>query len=432
MLDLIGWDSDAPAVTDHVVSLTYRELDRLAGRIAAYLVGQGVTPGERVLLCAPLSAFAVAGMLGVLRAGAQYVPVDTAFPPQRRRLIAEHSQARVTLTPDCPLPDRGLAGLPGPYAYTCFTSGSTGVPKPVTIPMEALRYSTLARHEYYKQPVSTFLLCSSISFDSSVAGIYWTLTGNGHLVIPSSRPASPPSILAAARRYAPSHTLMVPSLYRLLLRDPAALKPLRVVVVAGEPCPPGLVAEHFAALPETALYNEYGPTEATVWATVHRCRREDTVTVPIGRPIPGTDFGIRDGELWLTGPGVAAPTTVEDGLPWYRTGDRVTLDAEGLLHYQGRGDNQLKLGGVRLELAEIERALQTHPNVESAAVAPSPRLTAFVVARCEWDAALETSLRSHLLLHLPAGAVPRVFVPMAQLPTLPNGKLDRRSLRAPD
>ncbi|SBT42920.1 amino acid adenylation domain-containing protein [Micromonospora narathiwatensis] len=450
--------SAAPAVVDPAGSLTYGELDGMTRRIAADLRGQGLSLGDPVIVHARLSGWAVVALLAVLRAGGRYVPVDAAFPIERQRRTYQLSGAKLVLAepgvPPIPGPWRtvevgpatGAAPPPdrparGPDAYTYFTSGTTGQAKPVTVPAAALAYSTAARLAYYPDPVEGFLLCSSIAFDSSVAGIFWTLAGGGRLIIPSDRPANLLAVRRAAVRHRPSHLLMVPSLYGVLLRsaDPAHLAGLTAVVVAGEVCPPALVARHFAVLPDTALYNEYGPTECTVWSTVHRCAPADgqAPTVPIGAPIPGTTVTLRTpqggtavppgaiGEIWIDGPGVAS------GSGPYRSGDLASVGPDGLLRFHGRADEQLKLGGVRIELAEIEQALTGHPDITAGAVGRSvadparAQLVAFVVA----DQPVDTrALRAHLLARLPAVAVPARYVVLDRLPTQPNGKLDRGAL----
>ncbi|MCW3816382.1 amino acid adenylation domain-containing protein [Micromonospora sp. DR5-3] len=448
--------SAAPAVVDPAGTLTYRELDGLTRRIAADLRGQGLSEGEPVLVHARLSGWAVAALLAVLRAGGRYVPVDAAFPPERQRRTFRLSGAKLVLAepgvPSPPGPWRtvpvgpaidaaGPLGDPvrGPAAYTYFTSGTTGEAKPVTVPAVALAYSTAARLAYYPDPVDGFLLCSSIAFDSSVAGIFWTLASGGRLIIPSDRPANLVAVQRAAARHRPSHLLMVPSLYALLLRsaDPARLASLTTVVVAGEACPPALVARHFAVLPDTALHNEYGPTECTVWSTVHRCTPADgaAATVPIGVPIPGATVTLRTpggggpvrpgtiGEIWIDGPGVAS------GAGPHRSGDLASVGPDGLLRFHGRFDDQLKLGGVRIELAEIEQAISGHPGITAAAVGRSgddpARLVAFLVAEQPVDT---RALRAYVLDRLPAVAVPARWVVLDRLPTQPSGKLDRGTL----
>ncbi|MEV4571448.1 amino acid adenylation domain-containing protein [Nonomuraea sp. NPDC049419] len=451
MLELIETHltSPATAIADREGELSYRELDRRSAGLARALLEAGLRPDEPVVIHAHLSRWAVIGMLAVLRAGGRYVAIDAAFPVGRQQDVAQACGARIALIepdmivplngPSCRIDMTTLAGAPVPagparLAYTCYTSGSAGPPKPVTISRAALAWSTSARLTYYPSPVTGFLLCSSISFDSSVAGIYWTLASGGTLVIPSQRPSD----LAAAARFAaehrPSHLLMVPSLYGLALRNGLAdaFGSLGTVIVAGETCPPALVGAHYAALPGAVLYNEYGPTECTVWSTVHRCVPEDAHSsrVPIGHPIPGARVSIAEpnpdgvGELVISGPGLAEG--VGDA---YRTGDLVSLRGDGALLFHGRADHQLKLSGARVERAEIEHAMAGFPGVREAAVGVTrgvARLKGFLVT--DQERIDRRALRAHLLDRLPVVAVPAVFQRVDALPRLPNGKVDYTAL----
>ncbi|WP_146605729.1 amino acid adenylation domain-containing protein [Micromonospora craterilacus] len=486
ILDLLEpwFDADGPAVSDREATLTYRELADRSAALARELRAHGVRPGDCVVVHALMSRWAVVGMLGALRAGARYVAVDAAFPVARQQLMAAASGARVAVTePGLPLALDGLSVVEmeqlthrpadsltepaaagaapasgrGEAAYTCFTSGSTGVPKGVTVSASALAYSTAARLAYYREPVRVFLLCSSISFDSSVAGIYWTLAGGGHLVIPASRPADLVAVGRAARRWRPSHLLMVPSLYRVALRGGLAadLGSLSTSIVAGEACPPALVGEHLAALPRTRLYNEYGPTECTVWCTVHACGPADVtgISVSLGTPIPGARLYVRDsagaparpgevGELYVGGPGVARPATPDpdpDSSPFrpvddewlYRTGDLVAVGNDGLLTFHGRLDDQLKLGAVRVERGEIEHVLTAAAGVAAAAVGvvtkgARHRVVGFVVPTGTVPDV--PRIRAFMLTRLPAAALPVRFEAVSSLPVLPNGKVDHGEL----
>lgn len=462
---------DRPAVVDGTGSLTYGELDIATATIARSLAARGVRPEDAVIVQSPLSRWAIALILGVLRAGARYVPIDTAFPPTRQRLLARLSGAALTVTPPGLVPEPGRPGTTladlirdapsggaphgaGMLAYTQFTSGSTGTPKPVTVPTAALAYSTQARLCHYDEPVDAFLLCSSISFDSSVAGIFWTLGAGGALIIPAERPTNVVAIAEAARAQRASHALMIPSLYELLLTPELrpCLRDMHTLIVAGEICPPRLVRQHFAALPAARLVNEYGPTECTVWSTVHDCRPGDAdqLSVPIGRPIPGARVYLRAetgaavapgeaGELWIGGPGVVGPTerreetmAVVGGEPAYRTGDLVSVGEGGALIFHGRQDGQVKIGGLRLELGELENVLADDDSVAQAAVGvagrltPHPYLVAFIVPSAS---TLDIArLRAHVLSTMPALACPARFVARADLPLQPNGKVDQRAL----
>lgn len=456
MLELIEphLTGDAVAIADREGELSYRELGRRSAALARVLLNAGLRPDEPVVIHAHLSRWAVLGMLAVLRAGGRYVAIDAAFPIRRQQDVAQASGARLALIePDMIVsligPERRFdmsrtdpVDEPPPatgarLAYTCFTSGTTGTPKPVTVSRAALAWSTSARLAYYPTPVTGFLLCSSISFDSSVAGIYWTLASGGTLVIPGQRPSDLAALARFAAEHRPSHLLMVPSLYGLALRNglAEAFASLDTVIVAGETCPPALVGAHYAMLPDALLYNEYGPTECTVWSTVHRCVPQDAraARVPIGRPIPGARVEVAEpgedgvGELVISGPGLAEG--IGDA---YRTGDLVSLRSDGELLFHGRADHQLKLSGARVERAEIEHAMATFPGVLDAAVgvtraaAGAPRLKGYLVT--EQDRIDRRALRAHLLDRLPIVAVPATFQRLDALPRLPNGKIDYTAL----
>ncbi|MFI1528265.1 MULTISPECIES: AMP-binding protein [Streptomyces] len=483
VLDLITPHLDhagpGPAVTDPDGVLSYAELRRLTLGVAASLRALGVSPGEPVVVRTRLSRWAVPAMLGVLYAGAHYVPVDTAFPSGRQTAVINASGARFAVTEpgDTGGPSAWGAGRPptvvevgahrgpavggfpdrpGPEApaYCLYTSGSSGRPKGVLVSHAALGYSTAARIAHYREAPGVYLLCSSISFDSSVAGIYWTLATGGHLVIPSADPLDTGAVAAAAHARRASHLLTLPSLYDALLdsADAGALDSLRTVIVAGETCPPHLVRRHFAGLPDTALSNEYGPTECTVWALAHRCAPADGQrdSVPIGRPVPGTEIGLvpggpgggGTGELWVRGPGVALGYAAETdaGTPFagdgarrtYRTGDLVRFDEQGDAHFAGRADGQLKLAGMRIELSEIEHLVREHTGASAAALGVAagavgpPRLMAFLVRPAVGLRSVD--LHAALRRRLPRAAVPRSVHTLERLPTLPNGKLDRAAL----
>lgn len=292
-----------------------------------------------------------------------------------------------------------------------------------------------------------------------MAGLFWTLSQGGTLVLPPSGTEGDPAALAELiARHQVTHLLALPSLYQALLERarPAALASLRAVIVAGEACPAGLAARHHAVLPQAALVNEYGPTEATVWSTAYRVPPQVAgTTVPIGRPIANTEAYVLDrhlqpvpvgvaGELYLGGEGLARgywqrpgltaarfvphPFATRPGARLYRTGDVVRWRADGTLEWLGRSDHQLKWRGYRIEPEEIEAVLQQHPAVRRAAVAlerSRDRLVAWVVPA---GAVEEAALRAFLQQRLPAYLVPAAFVFVDALPLTAHGKVDRHAL----
>ncbi len=321
-------------------------------------------------------------------------------------------------------------------------------------------YSTLARRALYPPP-RAFLLLSAVASDSTVAGIFGTLTRGGALHLPAPGTEADVleiSLLVKAR--AIDATVTLPSLYDLLLdaAEPDSLGSLRTVTVAGERCPNALPGKSRAKLPAVELYNEYGPTEATVWSTVWRASEEDGTdvgTVPIGRVIPGTGIDIVDesgcpvpegeeGELCISGPGVArgyygrpdltARAFEPDpagppGARRYRTGDLARLRADGLLEFLGRVDRQVKIRGHRIEPDEVEAALAGHPGIRQVAVVTDEeggrvRLAAFFTG----EPIAPARLRDHLRRTLPAHMVPGHVCRVDALPVTPNGKVDRNAL----
>ena len=470
------------AVAAHDGTLTYGALAARAAQLSHALRGRGAAPGARIGLYAPRGVDLLVGMLAILQSGAAYVPLDPAYPAPRLRQIHDLARPLLILAPtnchaelaalvatpcvaldadwpawpETPPPVAGTAADP---AYVIFTSGSSGTPKGVVVSQRNLVHSTSARFAFYADQPDSFLLLSSYAFDSSVAGIFWTLCRGGTLVLPAPDEEKDVDRLAALlRTWQVSHTLLLPSLYEILLASaPAAnLASLRLVIVAGEACSAALVDRHQDVLPGCALYNEYGPTEATVWSTAARLQPGPD-PLPIGRPIPNMQNYVVDsrlrplpvgvpGELLLAGDGVAdgyldrpdltAERFVDNPFGSgraYRSGDLVRWRDDGQLLFLGRLDRQVKIRGNRVELEEVEAALRGVSAIQDAAVVArgGAQLVAYVVYRP--GAALPAAqLRRALADRLPDPMVPDLFLPLPGLPRMPNGKVDRGALPAPD
>jgi amino acid adenylation domain-containing protein len=473
---------DVMAVRAGNASLTYGDLVRQAAAIGRSLRRRGVGAEHRVALFTDRSCETVTGLLGILVAGGAYVPLDPLYPAEQISFVladcgAQFAVASRACAVEVPagverlwLEDLLTEGaddtseLPEisgeSLAYVIYTSGSTGRPKGVLITHANLAHSTRARLLYYKKAPERFLLLSSFAFDSSVAGLFWTLCAGGTLVLPIAGEERDPQALAgllAAEKI--THTLCLPSLFALLLRRfDADLSALKVVIVAGESCPPALPAQHQTRLPEAELFNEYGPTEASVWSTVARLDPAKP-TISIGTAIPGAEVHLLDesgnpvadgatGEIYISGPGVARGylnreeltaerfvTRTIDGreLRLYRSGDLARRLPDGELEFLGRADRQVKLRGYRIELAAIEAVLQQHPQVEAAAVTvhgagtDQARLVAFVTpASCSVAA-----LRAFASDMLPPHMVPASLLTLPAMPLMPNGKIDYAALPAP-
>jgi amino acid adenylation domain-containing protein len=491
---------EAVAVEYEGLQLTYRELNRQANRLAHYLRLLGVKPEARVAICVERGLEMIVGLMAILKAGGAYVPLDPTYPQERLQYMLKDSEPVALLTQAQvrermgPLP----AGLPtldltdaawnsqqesnpeaacpnsiaGHLAYVLYTSGSTGKPKGVMVSHQNLVSSTFARKLAYSE-LGRFLLLSSISFDSSVAGIFGSLLHGGTLIIATSDLVHDPSRLNLdVQRLRVESLLCVPSLYRYLLEYPGGgeqKQHLSRVIVAGEVCPPDLVAKSALQQPQVELFNEYGPTEGTVWATMHCCSHlVSRQSVPIGRPIANTRVYILDargepvpfgvaGELYIGGASVTrgylrrSDLTAERFVPdpymgragarMYKTGDIGRWLADGNLEFVGRNDHQVKIRGFRIELEEITARLQEHPAVEEAAViaqedAPGEkRLVAYyrpaALHAFPDSESLLSDVRSFLRERLPEYMVPAAYVRLESLPLTPNGKLDRKALPAP-
>ncbi len=493
---------DALALILEDEQLSYQELNDRANAIAHHLRSLGVSPEVPVAICTERSLDMVIGILGILKAGGAYVPLDPAYPKEHLAWILEDAQVPVLLTQT-----HLVAGLPAHkaqivcldshgntltqestenpinqttlenLAYIIYTSGSTGQPKGVLVTHKNLLHSTSARIAYYQEPVTSFLLVPSFAFDSSVACIFWTLCQGGTLVL--LKDGSQKDIWQLAKAIAQnqiSHWLSVPSLYSALLAhiDPARLVSLRTVIVAGETCSSELVERHHQLLPSTSLFNEYGPTEGTVWSSVYNCQNHDLTTpVPIGRPIANTQLYLLNsygqpvpigvpGELHISGFGLAKgylnrpeltaqkfipnlfsnePSVSEAGrssaLRLYKTGDLARYLPDGNIEFLGRIDYQVKLRGYRIELTEIEVVLLQHPLIRDAVVilrekdSGNKHLVAYVVSE-QTPAPAKGELQSFLKQKLPEYMIPTTFVMLDTLPLTPNGKVDRRNLPAPE
>ncbi len=504
--------NDVKAVACGDGYLTYDELRRRAALRTSQFRDAEIGAGSVVAVCLGRETELVVSVLAVLRAGAAYVILDPTYPAARLQQIMKHSGASFlvanqetielfqgvdvpTLVTDVsrydeigPVGSKPRATIDVSIdqpAYIMYTSGSTGSPKGVIVSHRNLTYSTLARRFEYELEPAVFLLLSSLAFDSSVAGLYWTLVSGGTLVVPGARiEQDMDRLIECIEKHAVTHTLCLPSLYRLLLEHAERtassdkLRSLRVVICAGEVIPGGEMPDtHRRLLPHARLYNEYGPTEATVWSTVYEATHyESPDPVPIGKPICNSCVYILDshrnlaprgapGEIYIGGAGVAqgylndpAATRMKfvdvelgqdcralNSSRLYRTGDFGRYREDGNIEFLGRIDGQVKIRGFRIEPAEIEAALTSHPLVEEAAVAATGRkrrptgqasgvesrqLVAFIKSPSldESHEAPVAELRSYVGNKLPDHMVPADIVAVPDLPRLPNGKIDRNAL----
>ncbi|WP_069170067.1 amino acid adenylation domain-containing protein [Streptomyces griseus] len=469
---------DAPAVLCGETELTYGQLDESADRVARRLRAAGVGPGKLVALLTERAAWSVTAMLGTLKAGAAYVPIEPTYPPERIRHILADSGAVALLVrrvPEFAVPVPVLtaeesAGLPGTplgvpvtpddLAYVIYTSGSTGTPKGIGVHHRAIVASTAAR-AVTGPPPGRDLVLPPLCFDGAAGGMFWALTSGGAVVLPTENEAHDPMALRKLLESAAvTHVHAVPSHYRIVLQvaDREVLGRFSMVAVGGEPLSPEIVAEHLRLCPQAPLFNDYGPTECAVWATTHRCGAPEAAGagIPIGRPVPGyrayvLDGGLRPvppgvpGEIHLGGPGVArgyharAALTAERFLPdpyqaggrLYRTGDRGLWGQDGRLRILGRMDHQVKVRGFRIELGEVEAAVRSHPAVSECVVLQrqddaGERLIAFVVLG---SGATVTELQRKIADVIPEQMRPDHITVLPELPRTPGGKVDALALR---
>ncbi|MFC9945043.1 amino acid adenylation domain-containing protein [Streptomyces pratensis] len=490
-----------PAATAVLVGahrLTFGELDALSDDLAHHLHGRGIGRGDLVALALEGTTDQVVAMLAVAKAGAAYLPVDLEYPEARiahmlddahPSLLITHGTERATRygpsVPCLALDDRAAwstggtvppSAAPDPRdaAYVIYTSGSTGRPKGVVVTHASLTNHMAWMADHLRLTDDDRVLArTSPSFDASVWETWLPLLhGGATCPVPAAANHDPARLLALMRGAGTTLAQFVPAHLSLVLTEttpdevPATL---RAVLCGGEPLPRHL-AERVGQAWRVEVHNLYGPTETTIDATAHHHPggSEDAPAgegnVPLGRPVDNTrayvlDAGLQPvppgvtGELHVAGeglargylgrPGLTAARFVADpygpaGSRMYRTGDLVRRDADGLLSYVSRADDQVKLHGFRIELGEVEAALIALDGIAAACALVREdrpgerRLVAYTVAGTRASAVLpESELRSRLMSVLPPYMVPAVLVPLDALPLLPNGKTDRRALPAP-
>ncbi|SIK75043.1 Probable peptide synthetase NRP [Mycobacteroides abscessus subsp. abscessus] len=466
----------AVALTFQGRSMTYRELDHAANRLAQLLASRGAGPGESIALMVPRSDDAIVALLAVLKTGAAYLPIDPAVPVARLEfMLADAAPIAVATTAelrqrlagssipvlvidehvvDEPAAVSLQAPRPDDIAYTIYTSGTTGTPKGVAVThrnvtqlLETLPVGLPAG------PGQVWSQWHSMVFDVSVWEVWGALLHGARLMLVPEAVAGSPQHL---------HDLLVTEKVSVLHQTPSAIGMLdwdgvddMAVVVAGEPCPPEVV-DRWA--PGRLMLNAYGPTEATIYAAISMPLSPETSPVPIGSPVRGGATFVLDGwlrpvppgvvgELYLAGSGVGVGYVHRSGLTgsrfvacpfgrpgvrMYRTGDLARYSEDGQLQYLGRTDEQVKIRGYRIELDEIRSALAELDGVEHAAVIVredrpgDKRLVGYVTGTAD-----PTMLRTLLGERLPQYMVPAAVVAVDAIPLTINGKLDKRSLPAP-
>jgi amino acid adenylation domain-containing protein len=466
---------DQVAVVDAAdgARLTYAELAARAGRVARELATHGVRRGDFVGVALGRSVDLVVAVLGVLSAGAAYVPLDRGH--SAGQLAEMIDRAGVRLVIGDPLSDVGVPviGLPGGAgstveatggdggapAYVMFTSGSTGRPKAVVVPHRAVVRLVRGAESITMTSAERWLHAAAPAFDASTLELWAPLLNGGTLVVLPGMP-SVADLAETIRRHHVTAAFLTTGLFNLVVdTDVESLRPLREVVIGGEAASPEHVRRALRVV--GTVVNGYGPTENTTFTTCHRLHdpAEVATPLPIGRPINGTSVHIVDsygnpvpagvtGEILAGGRGLAigyagAPSLTAErfvpspfgppGARLYRTGDYGKVDADGVVWFAGRRDDQVKVRGFRIELGAIEHAMTTHADVAQAAVIayadPSGdrRLVGYVVGSAEGPA-----LSRHLAELLPSYMIPGQWIHLARLPLGATGKVDRTALPAPE
>ena len=465
---------------------TYGELNKRANQLAHYLKTFGVGAETLVCICMERTPQMIVGILGTLKAGGAYLPLDPAYPQERLRFMLEDSRATVLLTQqrllenlpthaariicldgtDAVLEEQSEENpvsnvKPENLAYLIYTSGSTGRPKGVAIEhRSAVAFLHWVKTVFSAQQLAGVMFSTSICFDLSIFELFAPLSIGGKVILCEN------ALQLPALRLADEVTLinLVPSALAELLRADGIPMSVRTVNLAGEPLSLELVRETYRKQHVERVFNLYGPSEDTTYSTGILLERESREPPSIGRPIANTQVYLLDqhmqpvpagapGSLYLGGDGMARgylnasgltaekfmphPFSVEPGRRLYQTGDLARYLPDGNLEFLGRADQQVKIRGFRIELGEIETVLRQHASIENAVVvvldngSGDKRLVAYIVLRDE-ERATVYDLHAFLKTRLPGYMIPAAFVTMEKLPLTPNGKLNRAALPLPE
>ncbi|MDZ7335182.1 MAG: amino acid adenylation domain-containing protein [candidate division KSB1 bacterium] len=483
----VAENPEALAVVFDKEKLTYGELNARANHLAHHLQSLGVKPETIVAICVDRSIDLLVAMLGVLKAGGAYLPLDPIYPLDRLRLMIEDSGAKCLIIQkslDLNIAPEGVqvihidsdwseiaeksgedpisGAIPENLAYMIYTSGSTGKPKGTLVQHRSLcNFATAHVRALGVDATSRWLQFASCSFDASVSEIFTAFMAGGSLVLAKRETIlATPSLIQLINDQQINVAILPPSLLAIL--PPESVPGLKVLISAGENLPPEIVTRWMVG---RKFFNGYGPTEATVGPTIYQVEQlpENTTTIPIGRPLDNIKVYVLDqylnpvpmgvsGELHLGGvclargyhlrPDLTAekfipdPFSSEPGARLYKTGDLARFRSDGNLEFLGRVDFQVKIRGFRIELEEIESRLMKHPAIESAVVVAKkdrsgePRLIAYFLHDHQ-PAPVAEELRNFLREQLPDFMVPSHFVALKTWPLTQSGKIDRKALPEP-
>lgn len=462
--------------------LTYEELDQKSNQVARYLCECGVQSNTLVGCSLNNSLGLVICILGILKAGGVYLPLEPNYPQSRIEYMLKDANPPILLTESSHIAqfinfsgkliqlDKDWKQIssfsenplstpisPTQLAYIIYTSGSTGQPKGIMVEHGNFAHGAVAHKEYYQEKL-VGLLSSAISFDVSILMIFHLLSSGGTVYIPDSKATTDAEkLINIIENNSINYILCVPSLYSMILDKSRKLSSLKIVSLTGENIPNSILKLHPKLAPNAILYNEYGPTEYAIGTTIGKIydpEKKKMYPINVGKPLPNTYIYVLDenllpvpngvkGEIFISGTGLAKgylnnpELTTEKFIPFrstilYKTGDFGRFAPDGNLEFLGRTDYQVKVRGNRVELGEIEHVICRYPQVNEASVIcrkkpnGSKRLIAYFTTLVDID--IKQELNEHLTNILPKYMIPSAFIQLKSFPRTPNGKIDRDAL----
>ena len=472
--------------------LTYAELNQHANQLAHHILKEaGVRPGDLVGVCLERGLELIIALLGILKVGGAYLPLDPGYPKERLAFMLQDAGTNVVLTDEdsrgslpratarvicldsewkriaqAPSVNPNVRCAADDLAYVIYTSGSTGIPKGVEVRHRGVARLLFGVNYAQLDATQTLLHLAPISFDAATFEVWGALLHNGTCVLFPGRVPNPAELEAVLKKYHITTLWLTAALFNTVIdQEPQALSDVRQLLIGGEALSAPHVRKALQLLPNTKIINGYGPTESTTFTCCYPIPRtlgENVTSIPIGRPIANTEVYIFDthlnpvpigvaGELYIGGDGlargylnrpelteekfIANPVSNQSGARLYKTGDQARFLADGNIEFLGRLDGQVKIRGYRIELGEIEWVLGQHPQVREAIVlapeegGPGQKcLVGYVVCK-EPETLSSNHLREYLKTKLPDYMIPSAFVIIDKLPMTPNGKVDRAILR---
>lgn len=481
-----NWRRESPndiAILTKKKGYTFDQLDNLSNQLCNYLNSLKIKKGSFVGCCIKNSPELIFCILGIMKAGLVYLPIEPTYPRDRIQYMIEDSNPKIILTKNefsslfsnfsgilvdldkektkidqatC-TKQSSVSLKKESLAYVVYTSGSTGTPKGIVVNHQALAHASIAHQQYYPDRMIG-LLTSSICFDVNLLIIFHLLCSGGTIVIPDEDELKDTSkVVKLITDFSIEYLLCVPSIYSLILEKEIELPSLKVVGLTGENIPRKILLLHGKFASNSILYNEYGPSEYAIGTSISKIydpKTKELHDISIGKPLPDTEIYILDeelsllpnnskGEICITGKGLSNGYLNKDHLTSskfviynkkliYRSGDYGCLLDNGTYLFLGRMDNQVKIKGNRVELSEIERALYSHPSINEGVVVVKENKSGqnYLVGyySCIKSNLVELELKKYLLEKLPTYMIPSLLIKIDKFPRTQNGKIDRKNL----